>query len=222
MRLAVAAAAGLILAAAAGAETAPPQHITGVISSYAAPVLTIITAKGETLAVTLAPEAKVIANQRSQFNAIKSNDFVAVTAAAGSDGKLKAKEVRVFPEAMRGFGEGQYAGDKAEQSRINGTVKEAATTVRGKGGTLKITFHGAITGPGGVCSGHASAPGQGACTGETEVAVSPATPVVVWVLGDPSWLETGKAVSLYTVTGGDGKAATYGVIVEHGGVKPIL
>lgn len=227
MRLVSLAAVCALMAVPAAAETAPaqtaaaPQRLTGTITAFTAPVLTVITAKGETIAVTLAPEVKVIANTRSAFNTIKQNDFVALTAAAGKDGKLKAKEVRVFPEPLRGFGEGQYPGDKADQTRINGTVTEAATTVKGKGGTLKLSFHAAAANPLGVCSGHAPAPGKGGCSGDAEVLVTPATPVMAWVVGDPSWFEPGKAVSLYAVTGADGKLSTYGVIVERNGVKPL-
>lgn len=214
-----------MLAGPCGAQTDPappagPQRITGSIVAFAAPELTVKTPKGVSVVVLLPAGAKVIANERSSFNAIKPNDFVSLTAAAGKDGKLKAKEVRVFPEAMRGFGEGQYPGDKADQTRINATVTEAATVVRGRGGVLKLTFHAVAANAIGICGGHAPAPGTGACTGQTEVTVSPATPVTHWVLGDVSWLEPGKAVSLYAVTGPDGKTSTYGVIVERNGVKP--
>ena len=207
--------------AAPPAAPPAPQHLVGSISAFAAPTLTVITGKGETAAVILAPDAKIIANERGAFNAIKQNDFVSLTAAAGKDGKLKAKEVRIFPEPMRGFGEGQYPGEKTDQTRINGTVTEAATTVKGKGGTLKLSFHAAAANPLGICSGHAPAPGKGACTGDAEILVTPATPVMNWLLGDPSWLEAGKAVSLYAVTGSDGKLVTYGVVVEHNRVKPL-
>ena len=208
-------------APAATTTTTTTERITGNIVSFAAPDLTVKTAKGAIVMVKLVPDAKVIANQRSTFNAIKPNDFVATTAATGKDGKLKAKEVRIFPEPLSGLGEGQYAGDRADQTRINGTVTEAATTVKGKGGTLKLSFYGAIGGAGGLCSGHASAPGKGACSGNAEVAVSPGAPVMAWVLGDPSWLEPGKAVSLYAVTASDGKQSTFGVVVEKNGVKPL-
>ncbi|GAA0564639.1 hypothetical protein [Rhizomicrobium electricum] len=224
MRLVFAALFAALYVLPAAAETTPaaaPERITGTIVSFAAPTLTVKTVKGATATITLAPTAKVIANQRSSFNAIKQNDFVALTAAAGKDGKLKAKEVRVFPEPMRGFGEGQYPGDKTDQTRVNGAVTEAATTVKGKGGTLKLSFHAAAANALGICSGHAPAPGKGGCTGEAEILVTPATPVTTWVLGDPSWLQAGKAVSLYAVTARDGKSTTYGVIVEHDGVKPI-
>ncbi len=218
---AMAAALYVLPAAAEMTPTAAPERITGTIVSYAASTLTVKTAKGATTTVTLVPTAKVIANQKSSFNTIKQNDFVSLTAAAGKDGKLKAKEVRVFPEPMRGFGEGQYPGDKTVETRINGTVSEAATTVKGKGGTLKLSFRAAAANALGICSGHAPAPGKGGCTGDAEILVTPATPVTAWVLGDPTWLEAGKAVSFYPISRRDGKNVTYGVIVEHDGVKPI-
>jgi len=236
MRLAAAALLSALIAVPAAAQSAAPaaavpgaaspaasttERITGSIVSFAAPELTVKTAKGVLVTITLVPDAKVIANQKSAFNTIKPNDFVATTAVTGKDGKLKAKEVRILAEPLRGLGEGLYPGDKTDQTRINGTVSEAATTVKGKGGTLKITFYGTIAGPNGVCSGHAAAPGKGACSGEAEMTVSPAVPVMAWVLGDPSWLEPGKAVSLYAVTAADGKQSTFGVIVEHTGVKPL-
>jgi hypothetical protein len=224
MRLAVVALLTAVTVVPSAAETTPaaaPDRITGTIVSFAAPVLTIKTTKGAPVPVTLSPTAKVIANQKSTFNAIKQNDFVSLTAAAGKDGKLKAKEVRIFPEPLRGFGEGQYPGEKTVETRINGTVAEAATTVKGKGGTLKLSFHAAAANALGICSGHAPAPGKGGCTGDAEVLVTPATPVMTWVLGDPSWLEAGKVVSLYAVAGRDGKSTTYGVIVEHDGIKPL-
>lgn len=229
MRLVVAALVGALAALPAAAQTTPaappaqpsaPERVTGTIVSFSAPDLTVKTAKGP-VTIALAANAKIIANERSSFNAIKQNDFVAVTAAAGKDGKLKAKEVRVLSEPLRGFGEGQYPGDKAEQTRINGTVTEASTTVKGKGGSLKVSFHAAAANVLGICSGHAPAPGKGACTGDAEVMVTPATPVMAWVPGDPSWLEIGKAVSLIAVAAPDGKRTTYGVIVERAGVKPL-
>lgn len=229
MRLALSAlfAAALIVPAIAETTPAtppgppPPQRITGTITAFAAPTLTVITNKGETIAIQLVPDAKVIANKRSSFNTIQQNDFVALTAVVGKDGKLKAKEVRDFPEPLRGLGEGLYPSDKTTETRINGTVTEAATTVKGKGGTLKLSFHAAAANPLGICSGHAPAPGKGGCTGDAEVLVTPATPVMAWVVGDPSWLATGKAVSLYAVLTSEGKLAAYGVVVEHDGVKPL-
>jgi hypothetical protein len=209
-------------APAAPAATAPaaPTHVSGVIVSFAAPLLTVKITAGTTISVTLLSNARVIANQRASFNAIKPNDFVSTTVGPGRDGRLNAREVRIFPPEMRGLGEGRYPADSADRIRINAVVSEAATTLRGAGGSLKLTYHGALGGPNGACSGHAASPGRGACTGTEEVVVPPSAPVLQWVLGDPTWLEPGKAVSLYVVTGADGKPITHGVIVARAGIRP--
>jgi hypothetical protein len=200
----------------------PPQRIKGTITDFVAPVLTVKTTDGKSLSVTLLPDARVIANQKIRLSDIKPNDFVASAADLGPDGKLHAEEVRVFPDSMRGLGEGQYPMDKPERRMTNATVVEVAGAARAKTGVLKLTFHGSTAGANGGCTGHASGPGKGTCTGTTEIEVGPKVPVMMWVLGDTSWLEKGKAVSLFTLTGADGKLSTHGVIVEHNGVKPLI
>jgi hypothetical protein len=223
--------AASFLAGAALAQTPPnapaapapaaAQHIKGVIEELSGPALTVKTADGNAMTVTLTADAKIIANQRSALKEIKANDFLSSTAQAGPDGKLHAQEVRVFPEPMRGIGEGQYAGDAPNRSMTNATVTEVVAVAKGKPGSFKLTFHGSIATAGGGCSGHASGPGKGTCTGTTEILVGPKVPVMLWVLGDASWLEKGKAVSFFAVTGANGKLTTYGVVVEHNGVKPL-
>jgi hypothetical protein len=200
------------------AETAA-QRITGTIESYAAPVLTVKPAKGASVAITLAPDARIVANEKADFASIKQGDFIASTAAAGKDGRLLAKEVRIFPQALRGLGEGQYPHDTA--SLTNATVVTATAAPKGKGGVLKLSFHGSTPGPNGLCSGHAPAPGQGPCTGDAEIVVGAKTPVTAWVLGDLTWLQIGKAVSLFAVTDAGGKLSSPGVLVEHNGIKPL-
>lgn len=215
--------AAIVVSGAAWAQSSatPPQRVTGTIADFSAPVLTVKTSDGKSLSVTLLPEARVIANQKIALVDIKPNDFVASAADLGPDGKLHAEEVRVFPGSMRGLGEGQYPMDKPERRMTNATVVEVAGAARTKaGGTLKLTFHGSTPGANGGCTGHASGPGKGVCVGSTEIEVGPKVPVTIWILGDTSWLEKGMAVSLFVLTGADGKLSTHGVIVEHNGVKP--
>jgi hypothetical protein len=217
--------AAALIASAAFAQNSPPsapQRIKGTIESFAAPTLTVKTTDGKTLAITMTPDAKIIANEKSSLKDIKPNDFVASAAVTGPDGKLHSQEVRIFPDALRGLGEGQYPMDTPNRSMTNATVEQVAGAANAKGGTLKLTFHGSTAGANGSCSGHATAPGKGNCVGQTELVVGPNVPVMKWVLGEPGWLEKGKAVSLFAVAGPDGKLVTHGVVVEHNGIKPLL
>lgn len=209
----------VLLSSAAFAETAP-QRITGTIASYAAPVLTVKTAKG-TVAVTVVPDARVVANQKIKFADIRTGDFVATTSMAGKDGRLVAQELRLFPEALRGLGEGQYPYAGTSKSLTNGTVQTITAPAKGKAGVLKLGYHGGTAGPAGLCSGHAPAPGQGPCASDSEILIAPKTTLSRWEAGDQSWLEPGKAVSLFAVTEADGKLSSYGILVEHNGVKPL-
>jgi hypothetical protein len=64
---------------------------------------------------------------------IKSGDFVATTSMKGTDGKNHSVELRIFPESMRGLGEGQYAWDLMPDSlMINATVTGVARRRRAK------------------------------------------------------------------------------------------
>jgi hypothetical protein len=189
---------------------AAPQKITGTIESFAAPVLTVKTAKGETVAVTLMAKAAVIAEKKSSLAEIKAGDFISATIEKDKKGKLKAEELRVFPEILRGVGEGYYT---AATGKLMSNATVDAFDLKGR--VLKLGFHGTLAAADGTCSGHASAPGKGLCNSQVEVTVPAKAPVLIWIVGETSWLEVGKTVSLYGTQGADGKLLTPGVIVEH-------
>jgi hypothetical protein len=221
MRAILAALTAVALACPVLAQTTPPQRIKGTIEAFAAPSLTVKTDQGKTVEVTLSADAKIIANEKSTLADIKPGDFVASAAQLGPDGKLHSQELRIFPEPLRGMGEGQYPMDTPNRSMTNATVLEVNGQVKASSGVLKLTFHGSTAGAGGACTGHASGPGKGNCEGQTELVIDKKVPVTKWVLGDASWLETGKAVSLFAATGPEGKLSARGVVVERGGIKPL-
>jgi hypothetical protein len=219
--------AGALLVLPALAQTAAPppmpQRIRGTVEFFdpATQALSVTMADGTSLTVTLLANARIIANEKRTVADIKPGDFVASAAVKGRDGKLHAQEVRIFPEALRGAGEGQYSMDAPNRSMTNATVV-LVNGVATNAGSLKLTFHGSSTAADGTCTGHATAPGAGTCTGETEIEVAPGVPVMSWVLGDSSWLMPGLAVSLSASVGADGKLSTQGVMVERNGIKPLM
>ena len=110
----------------------------------------------------------VLRNQPATLADIAPGDYVATAARRGADGKLHSTELRIFPPAMRGVGEGQRPmNDPTNQTMTNATVKEVMTdaTVSQVGGgktpMIKLTFHGAGA-PGANPGGRGSeAPGPG-------------------------------------------------------------
>ena len=123
------AAAGLLTFAGVSAASAL-ERVRGTIDKADAGSLTLKTETGtETIALT---GAKVVSVVPSSLDQIKEGTFIG-TATKGEN-PMTALEVVLFPEAMRGTGEGHYAwdaitdhtagaGSKVKSAMTNGTVK---------------------------------------------------------------------------------------------------
>ena len=89
----------------------------------------------------LAPNFLVLQNKTATLADIKPNDFVASAAVRGVDGKLHSTELRIFPDAMRGVGEGQRPmNDARNQTMTNATVT-GAVVVNGSN-NIRVKFDG--------------------------------------------------------------------------------
>ena len=120
------------LAAQAQAQNAPPaQPVAGVVAAIDGQTLTVKSADGKTVTVKLADNAVVAKNKKVDFSAIKSGDFIASAAVEKEDGKLHAQELRIFPEALRGVGEGHRPMAQPKQTMTNATVAEITGTSSG-------------------------------------------------------------------------------------------
>lgn len=183
------------------AQTAPPAgtptRIRGTVEKLEGQTLMVKSREGQDLAIGLAPNYTVAAVVKRSLSDIKAGDYVASTSVKGIDGKLHAVEVHIFPEAMRGVSEGQFAWDLVPDSLMtNATVTGITATPQGR--TLKVTYKG----------------------GESEVVVGPDAPVVTYAQGDPSLLKPGAAVFLIALKKPDGSLSAARVTAEKDGVKP--
>jgi hypothetical protein len=89
----------------------------------------------------LAPNLLVLQNKAATLADIRPNDFVASAAVRKADGKLHSTELRIFPEAMRGLGEGQRPmNDGRHQTMTNATV--AGTAVVNGSNDIGVKFDG--------------------------------------------------------------------------------
>jgi hypothetical protein len=208
-----------------GAPSVAPaaQRIRGKIETYdpTSRMLSVTTSGKKSVTVSLEPDVHVIYDARLKLTDLKTGDFVGATTLKTADGKLHAQEVHVFPDFMRGAGEGQYATNAANPNRLmtNATVAEIASVAANKG-SIKLNFRGATAAADGSCSGHA---GLGAgCTGTTEIVVAPGIPVIGLTVGDESLLIPGAAVSVSVMPGEGGALQSSRLTVEKDGVKPIL
>jgi len=197
----------------------------GTIAAYdaATQMLSLTAADHKTVSIAIKPNTRVVYDQRRKLADIKAGEFVGVGALKSADGKLRAQQVVVFPEAMRGAGEGQYPmGDPtANRLMTNASVVEVAGATTAAG-SLKLNYKGAVASPDGACSGHAGAPGAAGCTGSADISVAKGIPIIAMVVGDTSLLVPGAAVSLLVITQPDGTLMSPALTVEKDGVKPLL
>jgi hypothetical protein len=198
-----------------------PRHVIGTIISFDGKTLNIKLDSGEMVAATVLPTTLVLFNEHRSISDLHAGDFVGSAALTGADGKLHAQEVRVFPEKLRGMGEGQYPmGDNnPNRSMTNATISEV-TAISSTGGVLKLKFHGASAAGVASCTGHAARDGMG-CEGETEISVAPGVPIMAYAVGDISALVPGAAVSALVAPAPDGTWQTPRLLVEHNGLKPV-
>ena len=118
-------AAPLVCAQIALAQDSPPVRIRGTVERVDGATYLVKARDGVELKLTIADNAQIAGIIKASLSDIKQNSFVGVTAMPQPDGSLNAVEVRIFPEAMRGTGEGHY-GRESRHSRDQLSRRHAA------------------------------------------------------------------------------------------------
>ena len=195
---------GLPLAAtvtvAAQAQTTPPalptHRIRGSIETASDSALVVKTREGETVTIKLAPNYAVTAVVPATMADAKPGTFIG-TAAMGPKDKLRALEVLIFPEAMRGAGEGHYAWDLMPESTMtNATIEAESAGADGRELVL-------------VAKGE-----------RLLVTVPPGAPIVTFASGSPAMLTPGAKVLITVQVAADGSLSTARVAVGKDGLTP--
>jgi hypothetical protein len=142
MRKAVAGTFALvILALTALGSTARAQdtmRLRGKIERLDGATYFVKTRDGAEVRVTLIDQPVLVAIVKASLADIKPGLFVGSTGMPLPDGSQRAIEVHIFPEAMRGTGEGHYAWDLQPNSTMtNANVEASVTGVEGQALTLK-------------------------------------------------------------------------------------
>ena len=136
--LSAAFAAGLLLATAASAQSTPPVRVRGTIATLDAGSVTVKERNGQTESITLDEPLVVGTVKPVAPGSIKSGSYIGVTARPAADGSLVALEVHVFPEDMRGAGEGNQPWDlEPGTTMTNATVSGLVEATGGQEVTLK-------------------------------------------------------------------------------------
>ena len=174
-----------------------PSRVRGTIEAVDGDMLAVKSRAGEDVKLRMTADVRVVGIVKIALSDIKVGSFIGTTTVPGPDGSQNAVEVHVFPEEMRGTGEGSRPFDLRPNSTMtNATV---AQTVAGNDGhTLLIKYK----------------------DGEKKVVVGPDTPVVTYVPADRSELKAGAKVIAAMKKLPDGSFETNRVSVGRDGLTP--
>ena len=164
--------AALVLAALGSTANAQDTvRVRGTIERLDGPVYVVKARDGAELKITLMDNGIVVAILKASLADIKPGLFVGSTGMPQPDGSQKAIEVHIFPEAMRGTGEGHYPWDlQADSTMTNANVEESVAGVDGQTLTLKYK------------------------NGEKKIVVTPQTVIVTYSPGDKADLKAGTKI----------------------------
>ena len=220
MIMTLAAATALSTAAVAAPRI---ERVRGTIVRAEESQLTIRLDDGGTRTVSLGADTKYAAVVKSSLDDVRDGTFIG-TATKDGDPRV-AIEVVLFPEAMRGTGEGHYAWDEIEDPAGGGTRVRSAMT----NGTVASHAGGAprvrSTMTNGTVAGSAAADGRRTLTvtygkdGSQTVVVPPSVPVVTFEPADPSIMKPG-ARAFVTAANEDGTLSARRVAVGRDGLRP--
>ena len=146
-------------------------RIRGTIESVEGPVYVVKNRDGAELKLTVTDNPLFVAISPSTMADIKPGMFVGSAGMMQADGTQKAIEVHIFPESMRGTGEGHYDWDLKPQSKMtNANVEQTVAGVDGQ--ILSVKYK----------------------DGEKKLLVTPETIVVTYVPGNKDDLKPGTRI----------------------------
>jgi len=194
--------AGIVLAVsvtggAAWAQEAPMTITRGTISSFAGQTLETKTRSGQTVPVALTDKTKLLVANTASLTDVQPNSYVGIAAAPQPDGTLKALEVTIFDESLRGSGDGHYGWDlSGGNTMTNGAVGSVQAT---SGRTMVIDYKG----------------------GSKTVVVPDDVPVVTLKPADSAVLQPGARVVVFSPKGAASVTANAVVAGANGTVPPM-
>jgi hypothetical protein len=146
-------------------------RIRGTIERVEGPVYVVKNREGAELKLTVTDNPLFVAIAPSTMADIKQGMFVGSAGMMQPDGTQKAIEVHIFPESMRGTGEGHYDWDLKPQTKMtNGNVDQTVAGVDGP--VLSVKYK----------------------DGEKKLVVTPETVVVTYVPGNKDDLMPGTRI----------------------------
>jgi hypothetical protein len=189
----------LLAAAPVALAQDQPVRVRGSIDRVEGDIYVIKARSGGEVKVKLPDNVMVVALIKASLADIKQGSYVGVAGMPQADGSQKALEVHIFPEAMRGTGDGHRGWDlQASSTMTNGAVEQTSASADGQVLLLKYK------------------------DGEKKIVVTPETPIVSYLPGDKSELKPGAAIFIAAAQKQpDGTLTTPRVNVGRGVAPPM-
>ncbi|MCO5401559.1 hypothetical protein [Ralstonia soli] len=189
---------------AASAQTAPaPTRVRATIDAVHSTAVDVTDNAGNKATVTLPVDVNVTQVAPTEPSAIRAGSYIGTAAVKQPDGTLRALEVHVFPEAMRGTGDGHRPYDMGPNSSMtNGTVEQAGAVTDAKAGTQGRTLSVKYK------------------DGEQRIVVPPSVPIVTFVPAKRDDLKAGAHVILFVRPDAQGTLIAQRVLVGKDGTVP--
>jgi hypothetical protein len=160
-----------VVCAALPAAAQETVRVRGTVERIEGPVYVVKTRDGSEVKLTVTDNPLYVVIVPATMADIKPGMFVGSAGMMEADGTQKAIEVHIFPESMRGTGEGHYDWDLLPKSKMtNGNVEHAVTGVDGP--VLSVKYK----------------------DGEKKLAVTPQTVVVTYQMGKQEEIQPGTRI----------------------------
>lgn len=190
---------GAIVAAACSAATAQTFRVRGTIEKADGNVLSLKSTDGAELKLTLAGNAMIVAVVKASMADIKEGIFLGSAAMPQPDGSQKALEVHIFPEQMRGTGEGHRPYAPVPNSTMTNGAASGSMVTGVDGSTIVVKYKG----------------------GEKKIVVPPNAPIVRYEIGGQADLKPGARFTVLAATRrADGTLEASRINVGRDGVVP--
>ena len=187
----------VVIPSGAWAQAASSTRVRGTIERVDGQTLAVKSRGGSDVTIRLANDVIVSAVTKADWSDVKAGTFIGTAAVPGQGEQLRALEVHIFPESMRGAGEGHRDWDLgAKGSMTNGAVAQRVENVEGRVLTVKYP------------------------SGEKAVVVPPDAPIVLIGNGEKSDLKPGAKVMTLAVRQPDGTFQAGRIFVGKDGVEP--
>jgi hypothetical protein len=174
-----------------------PVRVRGTVVSLDGSKLVVHPKFGKDVDISLKDNYAVLAVVKASMADIKQGTFIGTATVAQPDSSLRSLEVVVFPDSLRGFGEGHYPWDLGSSSMMtNATVANAVQGVDGQ--TVTVTYKG----------------------GEKKITIPADVPVVALVPADKGDIKPGAIVFVPTEKQADGTLVSGAVLFGKDGVVP--